>query len=89
MYIEKEILELVRNSGISLLFFFWTCPMACGILVPQPGIKPTPPVLKAQHLNHWTTREVQVSLILIPLFSDKHLENQKIKKSLIHSLTQV
>ena len=48
-----------------------------------------PPALKAQHLNHWTTREVQVSLILIPLFSDKYHENQKIKKSLIHSFTQV
>ena len=36
-----------------------------------------PPALKAQHLNHWTTREVQVSLILIPLFSDKHHDLSK------------
>ena len=28
------------------------------ILVPWPGIKPMPPALEAQHLNHWTTREV-------------------------------
>ena len=28
-------------------FFFWPCPAACGILVPQPGIKPTPPALEA------------------------------------------
>ena len=32
--------------------------MACGILVPQPGIEPVPPALEAQSLNHWTTREV-------------------------------
>ena len=30
-------------------------PVACGILIPQPGSKPT---LRAQSLNHWTTRKV-------------------------------
>ena len=32
--------------------------MACRILVPQPGIEPTPPILKAQSFNCWTIREV-------------------------------
>ena len=32
--------------------------MACGILVPWPGIKPVPPAMEAQSLNHWTDREV-------------------------------
>jgi len=32
--------------------------MACGILVPSPGIKPRPPVGATQSLNHWTTGEV-------------------------------
>ena len=32
--------------------------MACGILVPQAGIEPVTPVVEAQSLNHWTTREV-------------------------------
>ena len=32
--------------------------MACGILVPRPGIKPIPPAVEAQSLNHWTAREV-------------------------------
>ena len=32
--------------------------MACGILVPQPGIKPMPPAVEVLSLNHWTTREV-------------------------------
>ena len=29
-----------------------------GILVLQPEIKPVPPALKTQNLNHWTTRKV-------------------------------
>ena len=32
--------------------------MACGILVPIPGIEPMPPELEVQSLNHWTTMEV-------------------------------
>ena len=38
--------------------FFWPHCMACGVLVPPPGIKPAPPALEAQNLNHWTAREV-------------------------------
>ena len=37
--------------------FFWPCHMACGILVPQPGIEPRPSKVRAQSLNHWTTRQ--------------------------------
>ena len=32
--------------------------MACGILVPRPGIEPVSPALEAQNLNHWTISEV-------------------------------
>ena len=32
--------------------------MACRILVPRRGIKPVPPAVEAQSLNHWTSREV-------------------------------
>ena len=32
--------------------------MACGILVPRPGIEPAPPAVKEWNLNHWTIREV-------------------------------
>ena len=32
--------------------------MACGIVVPRPGIEPTPLAVEAQSLNHWTAREV-------------------------------
>ena len=44
---------------------FWPRHAACGILVPQPGIKPTPPALEAQSLNHWTAREVLEILFLM------------------------
>ena len=60
--------EEVRASTVALsssgkqiilaLFFFRLCNTACGILVPRPGIKPMPPAVEAQSLNHWTTREV-------------------------------
>ena len=36
---------------------FCSCPAACGILVPQPGIQPVPPAVEAQSPNPWTTRE--------------------------------
>ena len=36
----------------SFLFFFF-----CRILVPQPGIEPTPLAVKAWSPNHWTARE--------------------------------
>ena len=45
----------MKNNFIHL--FGRTAP-ACGILVPRPGIEPTPPALEAQSLNHWTAREV-------------------------------
>ena len=44
--------------GFKIFFIFWPCHVACGILVPQPGIKPTLPALEAQSLNHWTARKV-------------------------------
>ena len=41
-----------------MIFFFWSCHVACGILVPSPGIELMPSSLEVQSLNHWTTREV-------------------------------
>ena len=48
-------------ATMELFFFFlifWSCSLACRILVPQPGIKPVPPAVEVQCINHWTTREV-------------------------------
>ena len=40
-------------------FFFFFLPrcMACGTLVPRPGIEPAPLAVKAWSPNHWTARE--------------------------------
>ena len=45
------------SSGLEFSFF-QLHHMACGIFVPQPGIKALPPALKMWSLNHLTTREV-------------------------------
>ena len=36
--------------------------MACGTLVPLPGIEPMPPALGAGSLNQWITRKVPRSV---------------------------
>ena len=38
---------------------FWLCHEACGNLVPRQGIKPVPPMVEAQSLNHWRSRKIQ------------------------------
>ena len=38
--------------------------MACGILVPWPGIEPGPAAVKAQSPNYWATREFLKTFIL-------------------------
>ena len=40
-----------------IYYFYWPHCAACGILVPQPGAKPTPSAVKAWSPNHWTARE--------------------------------
>ena len=50
----RNINALVSSSE----HFFFFCCVACGILVPRPGIELVPPALEAWGLNHWTTREV-------------------------------
>ena len=53
--------QYTQHPHSFLFFFFWPRYVACGILVPQPGIKPVPPAVEARSLNHWTTREVPAS----------------------------
>ena len=51
-----------KFSGLrqqKFLILFWSCHVACGILVPQPGMKLMPPEVEARSLNHWIFREVQ------------------------------
>ena len=44
--------------SVIFLFNFLATLHECGILVPQPGIEPTPPASEVQILNHWFSREV-------------------------------
>ena len=60
-----ELFHLVKLKGDfkilvhgDFVFWFWSQHEACGILVLQPGIEPTPPALEALSLDHWTSREV-------------------------------
>ena len=44
-----------------LFIYFWPLQEASRmLLVPWPGIEPTPPTGEAWSLNHWTTREVHL-----------------------------
>ena len=47
------------------IFYFGHVLQQWGILVPLPGIEPMSPALKAQSLNHWTTRLVPIEVQLI------------------------
>ena len=57
---QSSLCYTVGPVGYLFYLFFWSCRVACGILVPQPGIKPVPPALEAQSVNHWTTKGVLV-----------------------------
>ena len=51
-------------------FFMWLCRVACGILVPQPGIKPGPLAVKAPSPRVLTTGPPGNSLGLFVLLLD-------------------
>ena len=48
-----------------LLLFFWPHHIAWGILVPWPGVEPTPSAVEAWSFNHWTSKEVQDAWFLL------------------------
>ena len=51
---------LLKCTSFIVVMCGLSCPVACGIFIPQPGIEPVPPTVPAQSLNHWTAREVPV-----------------------------
>ena len=57
---DVSLLWFLDHPQYFLFCFFLPHLTVCDNLAPQPGIKPTPPALEAQSLNHWTTREVPV-----------------------------
>ena len=72
-----------------LLLVLFLARRQCGTLVPWPGIKPALPCIGRQSLNHWTTREVPLPLILIVSGNTKTIPSifssqEKEKKALQH-----
>ena len=68
-----------KLKGLFLLFFWlcWTCH--AGILIPWPGVKPTPPVVEGQCLNHWTTKEVPKRSFLYLCHTEGYLGHKRHK----------
>ena len=76
---EKKTQRKKKNQKGKLLqfylvFFFWQCQAACGILVSSPGIEPAPPEVEARSLNHWTAREAPILFSYLGYFTIKLLE---------------
>ena len=68
------LILLALNPVVSFLIFVffvclfvWPWLMACGILVPWPGIEPASAAVEAQTLNHWTARKVPSFFIMFRL----------------------
>ena len=59
-----------RSCLFCFVLFFGAAATACGILVPQPGIKPLPSVVEARNPNHWISREFPESFKFLcsPIF---------------------
>ena len=55
--------------ALCVTLFFNQCHLACGILVPRPGIEPGPSAVKTWSPNHWTTREFPLFLSFTLSFS--------------------
>ena len=52
---------LLLHVGSFVVAYGLSCPTACGILVPQPGIETLCPALKGIFLTHWATRHLDCS----------------------------
>ena len=73
--VALEVSPMAWESWHFLFFIFWPSLVACGILVPQQGIKPSPPTLEGWSLNHWTTTEVPTQLLKLQMYP-KEIINQ-------------
>ena len=63
-----SLLSLPFQFILFIFAYFWQYCTACGILIPQPGIKPS----EVQSPNHWTARQVP-AVILFPSCKCWHL----------------
>ena len=68
--------SILRFYEFNFLFFFGC--VACGILVPPPGIKPASPALIGKQIhNHWTTKEVPIEVLLESKFPGEELMGKR------------
>ena len=71
-YMPRTVLStshaLSHLTPSKLLGFFGLHHRACGILIPQPGIKPMPSTGKVQSPNHWTARKFPSKLLLCSFY---------------------
>ena len=58
---------MYKDGLLRVVFFFFFLPhrVTCGILVPQPGIEPTPPAVEEWSLNRWTATEIPMGWIFV------------------------
>ena len=95
MYTECTLLYLFHTSiskKITFFWFsfFWLYHTACGILVPQLGIKPEPSVLKVWSLNHWTAGETTIKKKFFKLGLKSHAKSiSPIQKYFLASTVEV
>ena len=70
---SRSMARPVIHVTIFFFFFsnFWLCCTACGIFVPQPGIKLVFLAVEAWSPNHWTTRQAPCDYIRIFLGSSQ------------------
>ena len=73
LFCFESKLSICTAQSLLTSSFFYCLAMPCGLLVPRPGIEPTPPALEAQSLNQWTAREVPDQSLLIPQLVLLHL----------------
>ena len=71
---EKRYILYVCRCGFhfyDILFYFftfWPCHAVCRILLLHSEIELRPSGVRAQSLNHWTAREVPVSIFIIKMY---------------------
>ena len=65
MFVSVFEVKIIFNVILFLILTFFFGCMACGILVPQPGIKSIPPTLEVRSLNHWTATVVSLTYLNI------------------------
>ena len=57
--------------------------MACGSVVPPPGVEPVPHSLEVQSLNHWTAREdAQWSPSALSFLAKPHMDLSSLNQGL-------